>query len=347
MRGCVLALLCASCVVNPNSYAGRACDQSHECLEGRLCLDGRCTDTSRDAGGAGDAGSVGIDGGAGRDAGALVTGSLCLVDAQCTSGFCASGVCCSERCSGSCASCAAPKGTCSPRAMGTLGAPACSGSLLCDGLTQACPSGCYRGGCVGGIRCDTVDCVPTTAMFVDDFNGGLDTSLWATITSASSRIFVDAGALTIRTGGGNDGASLVSLGRYDLEGSSIEVDILKPGARAPSKISKLLLTIDVQHQLSIDFENGVVSGNSQLNGLYTTTLFSYADDGGFRRVRMSEDGGVVRYEAGHKGQWQLLGTQADPLGMPLRSMRVSLESFAYSVIDAGGDAVFDNLNTKP
>ena len=152
--------------------------------------------------------------------------------------------------------------------------------------------------------------------------------------------------LIIHTAGGSDGASLVSLRRYDFEGSSIEVEVAKPGPRAPTKITKLLLSLDDQHQLSIGFENGEVSAYSQLNGRYHSTP-PVADDGGFARLRMSEDGGTVRFEAGHGGQWRLLGTQTDPLGVPLRSLRVALESFAYSVVDAGGDAVFDNLNAKP
>lgn len=344
MKWAWVALACASCVVNPNSYAGRACDESHECLDGRLCLDGRCTNAARDSGIKLDPFDAGAPQG-GTDAGTFATGVTCASDAQCVRGFCTSGVCCAERCAGACAQCDSPKGTCRTRAVGTLGAPACSGSLLCDGIIASCPSGCFRGGCVNGIRCDTVACVPTTAMFVDEFTTGLDSSAWATITTATSKIFVDGGVLIIHTAGGNDGASLVSLRRYDFEGSSIEVEVLKPGPRVPSKITKLLLSIDDQHQLSMLFENGQVGAYSQANG-NATWASMVADDGGFSRLRMSEDGGVVRFEAGHGGQWRLLGTQTDPLGVPLRDMRVALESFAYSVVDAGGDAVFDNLNGR-
>ena len=112
-----------------------------------------------------------------------------------------------------------------------------------------------------------------------------------------------------------------------------------------NKITKLMLRIDVKNEMAVHFDDGQIFAYIIANGAYIIPGPSYADDGGFSRFRMRDDGGTVYFEAGHSGVFQPLGSRLNPFGaIPLRDMKVHLQSFTLSNVDAGGDAVYDNLN---
>ncbi|HVR03019.1 MAG TPA: hypothetical protein VMT47_12860, partial [Polyangia bacterium] len=70
------------------------------------------------------------DGGTGSDGG-KGSGTACVTDGECGSGFCADGVCCNEKCDDVCVSCKLPasKGTCTPYAADTDPEMECAAKL--------------------------------------------------------------------------------------------------------------------------------------------------------------------------------------------------------------------------
>jgi MYXO-CTERM domain-containing protein len=120
------------------------------------------------------------------------TPNACKVDDDCTSGFCADGVCCDQKCGGDCEACTKAKkgsgadGTCGPVAKGsdpdgdcgTMGTGVCRGAATCDGASacevstkdKACAAAkcadpvtlAAAAKCGGDGECtpDTTDCTP-------------------------------------------------------------------------------------------------------------------------------------------------------------------------------------------
>ncbi len=88
-------------------------------------------------------------------------GGMCVVGAECASGFCAAGVCCTSACTGTCESCngTGTEGRCSPLAEAT--APAACGDYACDGVSGSCPSTCTTSRqCASGRFCNNGVCAP-------------------------------------------------------------------------------------------------------------------------------------------------------------------------------------------
>jgi hypothetical protein len=84
-----------------------------------------------------------------------VTGTVCVGNDDCATGFCEDGVCCGSACPGSCAVCDSPSspGQCLLATDGDEGAPSCA-PYFCDGSAGSCPSTCGADtDCVSTSRC--------------------------------------------------------------------------------------------------------------------------------------------------------------------------------------------------
>ncbi|MEW5738014.1 MAG: hypothetical protein AB1938_03755 [Myxococcota bacterium] len=86
-------------------------------------------------------------------------GEACQSSPECTSTFCADGVCCDSACTGSCDRCNLPNrgGACSPAPANDPGAPACGGSIVCNGNLPDCPILCSSG-CPPNTFCSGMYC---------------------------------------------------------------------------------------------------------------------------------------------------------------------------------------------
>ncbi len=164
---------------------GKPCSVMGDCPGGTFCVDGVCCDSScggtcnactsakKGAGPNGlcgvilagdpDAECPGVSSCASGVCNGLPNGSPCVgIAGECMSGFCADGVCCNAQCNGTCLSCSATPGTCTPIANGQDPANECA-SGACDGTGacrknngQVCATGadCLSTICTDGVCCN-------------------------------------------------------------------------------------------------------------------------------------------------------------------------------------------------
>jgi hypothetical protein len=348
---------------------GLRCDDDHQCSIGRTCLDGKCRrtidagldagfesffDSGVDSGGAFDAGTgdsgtsdAGFDSGspdAGMaDAGAIDAGILDAGGAD----------------AGPCAICAG--GRCALKSQGAAAVPACVNYLLCDGLSSGCPFTASVGGCALGLRVNAQGvCVEKTHLLVEDFSDGL---------RLADAGFLDGGFKVFSSGPGNSyqvvggqlkltnapaigGMYVLSQQLYDLEDSTLTVDIVNPGTSGAVRQAFLRAQFgdtDLPY-VGVLMSDGQVMGQYNVPGTYNFPTFGVRSQIGISRVRLRSVGRTVFFEYLQNTQWNSFidGGVNNPLNTDLRNMRILLVASCYDTFDAGcpvGTAVFDNLNT--
>jgi len=99
----------------------------------------------------------------------ILSGLPCSKAEECASRFCADGVCCDSACDGGCGTCnGSVAGTCEPKAAKTTCG---SGSFVCNGTSEVCPSECTSNdNCASGRTC-IKDTNATRGVCTATFNG--------------------------------------------------------------------------------------------------------------------------------------------------------------------------------
>jgi hypothetical protein len=377
----VLLTCITACGVNVVVPPGKACDELHACASGTQCVKGRCgveaaegdggfstSQQPSDAGDSGavtgDAGSVVLDGGidgpdanfpdAGLlnefDAGANQAGlgTPCTDDNRCGSKICSQGVCCDARCEGACQT--QNMGRCQLRTQATPAVPACGGFLLCDGQQATCPTSCNAATCVTGTRCSTRGCVQKMGSLVTDFSNGWSPQFSSYTYGQAGTANSVTGQIHLTNANSESGVGIQTTDLYDLENSSVTIELVSSGPLSSSRESSLTLqaTDTTDAFLAIIQGGDKVRAKYHINGSpdYPVLGEATVSSSNALKFRIRSNQSMLTFELFSNGAWRQLSVGSNPLGTPLLNMRIQMLALCYATSGCvSGTSIFDNLNT--
>jgi hypothetical protein len=305
---------------------------------------------SEDAGSMADAGAkdAGSISDAGFDAG-LPLGRPCSGNNLCASGICSQSVCCNEPCDGACQSCTS--GSCRVRPAASPGVPACFSLIGCNGVQGTCPAQCSAGTCTLGLRCDQGSCVKKAAMLVSNFSSGWAPLFEPFTYGSGGTPNASNGAISLTNVANlSGGVGILSKALYDLEESSVTVQLVSIGAQSLTRQAYLSLESPDSNSgsLYLMVRNGFVVAQSHLNS--TTVYPPFGNPmplagNGPVSLRIRSAHGMVYFEILMGGSPVTVASGANPLGVPLLNMRVQFVNGCYADNDCvSATSVFDNVN---
>lgn len=292
----------------------------------------------------GSGGSAGSGGGGGS---AAPNGTPCTAGTGCASGRCVDGRCCDGICNNACDFCDLPglEGRCEVAPLGHEPSTPCSGYFACNGVNTGCPSTCASDAGCSNARCASGGaCIPKISRLKDDFDAGIDLSLW---TNVSPTCTVVNGALHATTVPNTTSyVGVFSRYRYDLTDSEVRLELVDPGNQSQQNMeaiasacnangSRCLHLFANRNDLVLELEN---------NGNFT---YPWGVHGllGKRYLRVRESGGTLFFEAGATpGSYSVLGQTSTPLRQEWTDVTFDVGAGTFMPQGTATTVIWDNLN---
>ncbi len=304
------------------------------------------------AGGSAGGAAGGTAGGAAGGSGGGSTapnGASCTSGTQCTSTFCVDGRCCNNACAGPCNACDVSgfEGQCRTSPAGRVPSPACPGGYACNGIAETCPTLCTSdAGCVAWRCGSNFTCIPKVSTLKEDFNSGLDASVWDFIHPAMRQS--NGQLLAPSLAGSTVYPNIFTSRRFDLTDSEVKVELVDAGNQALATFEAYLVAVcsvpNNDRCLSLLANEGDIFIELKDFNNYSAP-FGSVRVGTWRHYRMRERAGTLYFEGSlDAGAWTVLTMGATPFISDFREANVWMGAGAYGPEDAGTTATYDNLN---
>jgi hypothetical protein len=187
-------------------------------------------------------------------------------------------------------------------------------------------------------------------MLTEDFSTGYSSKSSQETYGSGGTASVSAGQLQLQNSAASTGGIILkSQESFDLENSSVAVDIPNAGPISPTRVTFLFLTSRTDNESYIFLgTTGVgVVGQSRLKGAANDVVHGYANLSGMPpgRVRIRSVQNTIYFERQSGGSYQTIGTATNVPLLFLQNLSVSLRVSCYQDMDCvTGTSTFDNVN---
>jgi hypothetical protein len=210
-----------------------------------------------------------------------------------------------------------------------------------------------------GLRCEAGACVKKMNMLVDNFSGtmfgpGFGERTFGPTPYGTAKLINGQVHLT-NVANTKGGIGLQSTEVFDLEDSSITVELVNNGAESAARETYLELATANNSNLVLFLTDGKLGAQYYINGSPDRPS---VDDGGIPvtgtgpqkwRIRAAQNNQgeqIVSFDVFLAATWRQLGEIRKPLRTPLQNMRVRLFSSCFDTMNCvSATSIFDNLNT--
>jgi hypothetical protein len=195
--------------------------------------------------------------------------------------------------------------------------------------------------------------VKKTSMVTNDFSTSFAADFVVKTRGSGGMASLANGQLVLTNTSTSTGAVyLSSIAQYDLENSSVEIDVVSKGAASFVRNTILIL----QSQEDFSYLAIVVTTDAIVAQYHVDGTPDYPEPGRMNfnaskpvRIRIRSSGNLVFFERSvTPGVWGIIAQLNNPLPRPLRNMDISLQAGCYQDFDCiTGTSIFDNLNVTP